>query len=260
MCLGAFVGKYIAMLTYYLPQILLEGCDKGREPRDIFKWFFQKPFCWSCKKPLPRAGGVPILGYFSLKGECPHCKFSIRRMFILELLVAFIFGTLTLFSSFTPTLIFVLIVTCLLICCFITDLEYSLLPDQLTLALVWVGLLGSLLPVYLSPQEAIIGAVGGYGIFWIINEIYRFFRQRDGMFPGDFKLNAGIGACIGFKMLLPVLVIALLLLIVITMIKILSSKESNEGSFLHKEVCYGCYLSVVAVTTLFLMFFGAFNP
>lgn len=254
-CLGAFIGRLMGMVVYYLPLILLEGCDKGREPRDIFKWFFQKPFCWSCKHSLSTVDGLPILGYFSSKGECYHCQFSFKRMFILELSIALLFGVMTLFSSFSLLLFFVLLVTCLLVCCFITDFDYTILPDQLTLTLVWVGLIGSLFPMFLSPKEAIIGAVGGYAIFWLLNEIYRYFRHRDGMYPGDFKLNAGVGACIGIDLLLPVLAIALVLLVVVSLAQVMIANKDSKESFLHKQVSYGCYLSIVSIATLFLLFY-----
>jgi leader peptidase (prepilin peptidase)/N-methyltransferase len=169
------------------------------------------------------------------------------------------FGLMTLFFPLTPALFFVLIVTCLLICCFFTDFDYFVLPDQLTIPLVWVGLLGSLFPIFISPHEAIIGAFSGYGIFWLMNEIYRYFRQKDGMFPGDFKLNAGVGACIGIKLLLPVLAIALLLLISTTFMQLMKAKNPSVIGFLKKEVAYGCYLSIVAIGTIFLMFFGVFH-
>ncbi len=259
-CIGAFVGKFIAMVGYYLPKILLEGCDKGKEPRDIFKWFFQKPFCLQCKHPFAGCSGLPIIGYYTLQGKCPNCTFSQRRGFILELCVAAIFGTLTLFAGVNLPLIFVLLALCLLMCCFLTDLDHMILPNQLTLALTWLGLIGSLFPVFLSPQEAIAGAVGGYGIFWLLNEIYRFFRHREGMYPGDFKLNAAIGACIGLKLLLPVLAISLMLLFVITLVRVLGAKKPQTESVLYKEVAYGCYLSAVTMVTLVLLLFGVITP
>ena len=256
--LGAFVGKFMGMIIFYLPQILLEGCEKGREPRDIFKWILEKPFCKSCKHPLSWMEAAPIAGYFFVNGKCLHCGFSLKRYFLLELEMGLLFGLMLSFPI-TPTMLFILLVTCLLICCFFTDFDYSILPDQLTLTLVWVGLIGSLFPIFLSPQEAIAGAVAGYGIFWMINEIYRYFRGREGMFPGDFKLNAGVGACIGIQLLFPVLAIALLLLIGFSLIKLIYFKKLSTLDFLKKEVAYGCYLSLVAIGTFYLKFFGIIN-
>lgn len=259
-CVGAYVGKFMAMIITYLPPILLEGCDKGREPRDIFKWFWQKPFCFNCKQSMPTKQGIPIVGYLSALQKCPKCKFSFKKTFALEISIALLFGLLTLFFGLSASLVFVCTAICILICCFFTDYEYSILPDQLTLLLVWVGLVGSLFHIFLEPHQAILGAIAGYGIFWILNEIYYYFRHKVGMYPGDFKLNAGVGACIGIKLLLPTLVIAFILLIVTSLVQILSVKKPLEGSFLHKAVSYGCYLSVVAISVLLLLFFGFLSP
>lgn len=256
-CIGAFVGKFMAITVHYLPQILLEGCDKGREPRDIFKWFFQKPLCLNCHHDISWLENMPIAGYLITKGKCPHCQHaSGRQVFWLELGVALLFGVTALIFGLDAAALFVLVATCLLICCFITDFEYGILPDQFTLSLIWVGLIGSLNPIFIPPQEAILGAIGGYLVFWAINEIYRYFRNFDGMFPGDFKLNAGLGACIGFKLLLPVLVISLLLLVVVAIMRILWLQRLPEAGDMHKEIAYACYVTIVAVMVLYLKLSG----
>lgn len=152
-CLGAYVGKFMAMTVYYLPMILFEGCDKGREPRDIFKWFFLKSDCGHCGLPLTWLENFPIIGSIVSKGHCPHCKhpFGKQRLF-LESSTALMFGLSALFFPLTPPLLFVLFVSCLLICCFITDFEHGILPDQFTISLIWVGLIGSLTQ-FSSPRK-----------------------------------------------------------------------------------------------------------
>jgi len=234
-CLGAFIGKLMAITVNYLPQILLEGCDKGREPTDIFRWFFQKPFCL-------------------------HCQYSTgRRALLLEMGVALLFGITALFFPIDFPLVFVWAASCLLICCCITDFEHGILPDQLTLALVWVGLLGSLYPVFVTPQEAIIGATGGYAFFWVFNAIYHYVRHLDGMYPGDFKLNAGIGACIGFQLLVPVFIVSLLLLIATAALKILCIKKESYVTFLQTEIAYACFISVTALFVIYYKLAGIYN-
>src|SRR5688572_2585051 len=96
--LGAIVGKFMAMSAYYLPEILFEGCDKGREPRDIISWFFHKPHCWQCQHPFNRLENAPILGYLYLKGTCPYCHRMIgTRLLSLEIGMAIFFAISTLF-------------------------------------------------------------------------------------------------------------------------------------------------------------------
>lgn len=170
-----------------------------------------------------------------------------------EVGIALLFGISVWLFPISISLLFVLSVSCLLICCFITDYEHGILPDQFTYSLLWIGLIASLFPVLATPQEAIIGAAVGYGLFWLTNGIYCFFRGFDGMYPGDFKLNAAIGACLGFKWLLPVVMFSMILLIFITVIYTLWCKKSAKATLLHKEIPYGCYASSVAIALLFYL-------
>jgi leader peptidase (prepilin peptidase)/N-methyltransferase len=219
--LGYFAGKLMAMTVHFLPDILLDEGHQEREPRDIIKWFLQMNFPLNFNV-IPYQAGLALL-----------------------------FGLSTLFFGINPAVIFVWIVSWILISCFITDYQHGILPDELTLSLVWVGLIASLYPVFITPAEAIIGAVVGYGIFWIFNVIYRYFRGHDGMYPGDFKLNAGIGACVGFKVFIPVLILSLFLLIGVTLVQYLFTKKTNGSNYLSREVPYACFVSVVILPVIY---------
>lgn len=255
--IGAFVGKFLAMTTHFLPPILLEGCDKGREPADIIKWFFQKPFCWHCRQALTWKEYVPLVGFWLSKGKCPHCQEPLGlKIPILEWGVALLFGLSSFFVPLGPEIIFVWVASCFLICCFITDYEYQILPDQLTMSLVWVGLIGSLYPVFIGPQEAIMGAIIGYTIFWGFNYLYSRVRGFDGIYPGDFKLNAGIGACVGYKLLIPILIVSMASLLVITFLQTLYTQRRITADYFYKEIAYACFTSVVAAAALYLLLLG----
>lgn len=258
--LGAFIGRYIAMVTYFLPQILFEKINK--EPSDIIDWFFKDPICWKCNEKRDLFIKIPVISYFFSGIKCSHCGYSYIKSFILEIIVGLFLALLVLLFPIDASLFFVFITTCLFICCFLTDYDYGILPDQFTLTLIWVGLIGSLFPIFISSQQAIAGALIGYGLFWAMNEIYRFFRKQEGMFPGDFKLNAGVGACIGVHYLFLSLAFALLLLILTQIILYWSSNKKEN--FLKKEVAYGCYLSIVSVGFIFYLYFaslgGVYTP
>lgn len=223
MGVGAFVGKFMEYVLHELPPILLSENRGQKEPRDVLKGFYRAPFAPSQRK-----------NYFLVIG------------------MAVLYGITVLAFSASLASIFVLIISSLLICCFFTDFEHGILPDQLTLSILWIGLLGSLSPIFVTPKEAIIGAILGYGIFWLINELYRLLRGFDGMFPGDFKLNAGLGACFGIKMLLPVLILSLLLIIFVAIGKMIWYRKLPDSQELHKEVAYSCYVSIVAILALYL--------
>lgn len=252
---GAYVGKLMAMVVYYLPPILLEGCDKGREPDDIWTWFFSHPFCWKCQKQQDLKAGIPLIGTY-FHSSCPECHFFYKRRLFLEAAMAIYFAVMVILTPISLPLIFVLIATAFLICCFFTDLDYGVLPDQLTMSLLWVALIGTLVPIFATPQEAIIGSVAGYGVFWFLNVIYRLVRKFDGMFPGDFKLNAAVGAAVGYKLLYPILMVAFALLVIYAGLKFYVFHRLSASHVLNKEVSYGCYLAIAAIGGLHLLFFG----
>jgi leader peptidase (prepilin peptidase)/N-methyltransferase len=243
--IGSWVGKFMALTAHFLPEILFEGGEKEREPRHIFNLFFQRPVCWQCAVPLAWGESIPIFGYLSSR-RCQH-PYGLQ-LFLLELGTALLFGLSSLLFPLDLPLVFVLFISCLMICCFVTDFEEGILPDQFTLLLVWVGLIGSLRPIFITPQESIIGAVVGYAILWGVNLIYRYFRGFDGMFPGDFKLNAGIGACLGIHWFLPILAFSLLLLVVVTLAQAFFSRKRAD---VHQEVPYACFASIVTVIALY---------
>lgn len=254
--LGAFIGRFLAMVVYYLPNILL-GEETDDEPADIIKWFFKNPACWHCQHSLTTLENAPIIGYLFCKGKCSHCHHTLGiQVLLCEIGTALLFGTTMLFFPFSLTILFVLALCCLLVCCFITDAEHGILPDQFTMTIVWIGLIGSLFPIFITPREAIIGAVGGYGIFYLFNAIYRHFRGFEGMYPGDFKLNAGIGACLGLSWLFSILLVALLLMLIGTAIRFFWGKESSHTNILQLEVPYGSYSSIVTVVVLYIALLG----
>ncbi len=248
--IGAFVGKLLATTAHFLPRILLDD-DSEEEPGYVFKRFFQMPGCWHCNHLLSLKENAPIIGYLSTSGKCPHCQSPFgTKVFFLELAFAALFAISMLFFSIDWYLIFILTIFSLLTLCFITDFEHSILPDQFTISLVWVGLIASLFPIFITPTVAIIGAAGGYGIFWLLNAIYRTLRGREGMYPGDFKLNAGIGACFGIKLLLIILTISMLLLFIVTLIRFFVLNKKTQESFLFQEAPYGCYAALVTAIVM----------
>jgi len=255
--IGAYVGRFLALTLNLLPGILLDD-DEEREPEDLPKIFFQKPHCWNCQEPISFFENLPIIGYLLLRGKCKKCHQPLgKRLFILEVGLAILFGiSLALFGLHLPT-VFVLIATTLLIGCFITDYEHKILPDQFTLTLLWVGLIASLFPVFVPSHQAILGAVFGYGFFWSMNVVYRFFRGFDGMFPGDFKLNAAIGALVGFQWLVPITLISFLVLIITAFSIFFLRMKKIDSTLLHEESPYGCYSSLITIAVLYLFLFNS---
>lgn len=258
-CLGSYVGKWVANVALFLPLILLDE-NHEKEPKDLARQFFKNSQCWSCQHSITWYEQLPIFGYFWTNGICRYCNQWLGyKCIIIEIGIGLFFGLTALWFPIGPTFIFLLLVGCLLVCCFLTDFIYAVLPDQLTLSLLWVGLMGSLHPVFVNSEEAIIGAFGGYAIFWAFNEIYRYLRHQEGMYPGDFKLNAAIGACVGFKWLLTIMGGTMALLILTSFFQLLVYKKMTLKNYLQKEVPYGCYASLVGLGAIIFLAFKSLH-
>jgi leader peptidase (prepilin peptidase)/N-methyltransferase len=165
--------------------------------------------CPSCKAPIKAWQNIPVLSWLLLRGRCAACqaKISGRYPFV-ELATGLLSGWVAWHFGFGAATAFALAVTWALIALTGIDIDHQLLPDGITLPLLWAGLLaavvigpiaGSALPV--TPRDAIIGAAAGYLSLWLVYHAFRLLTGKEGMGYGDFKLYAALGAWLGWKLL-----------------------------------------------------------
>ena len=189
--------------------------DLQADPRPKYNLVVPRSACPSCGAQITAAQNIPVISYLLLKGKCAQCgaKISVRYPLvelgtaILSAVVAWKFG----FVWYTAA---ALLLTWMLIALTGIDIDHQLLPDNMTLPLVWIGLLLSLaatipaigLPV--DPRSSIIGAVAGYLSLWSVYHAFRLLTGKEGMGYGDFKLFAALGAWLGWQMLLPIILMA----------------------------------------------------
>jgi leader peptidase (prepilin peptidase)/N-methyltransferase len=173
-----------------------------------YNLFVPRSACPGCGAMITAAQNIPVLSYLFLKGRCAKCsrKISVRYPIVelatavLSALVAWKFG----FTWYTGA---ALVLTWMLIALTVIDIDHQLLPDSMTLPLMWLGLLLSLaasgtsnsLPV--DPGSSIIGAVAGYLSLWSVFHLFKLLTGKEGMGYGDFKLFAALGAWFGWQML-----------------------------------------------------------
>ncbi|MGV6850665.1 MAG: prepilin peptidase [bacterium] len=207
---GLLVGSFLNVVILRIPprmeyewkQQCLELDDKQSEtakPPGIVK---EPSHCPNCKHTLSATDNIPLFSYLFLKGKCRYCgtKISIQYPLIelitavATVLVAWHFG---LSWQLGPGLIF----TWMLIALSGIDFKTTLLPDMLTLPLLWIGLIASLYGFNISPEQAIIGAVAGYLSLWSVYQLFKLITGKEGMGYGDFKLLAAIGAFTGWQAL-----------------------------------------------------------
>lgn len=215
--LSLIVGSFLNVVIYRLP--LMMKNEWSRECREYLGLKAEQPdteklnlclpfsHCIQCKKPLKPWHNIPIMSYLVLRGKCAYCscKISMRYPFV-ELLccVASVYVAWRFGISWQT--VGGLIFTWIAISLIFIDLDHHLLPDQLTLLLVWVGLFLSLFSVFANSHDAIIGAIAGYLIFAGVQWLFKIATGKIGMGQGDFKFLAGLGALLGWQQL-PVIIL-----------------------------------------------------
>jgi leader peptidase (prepilin peptidase)/N-methyltransferase len=171
--------------------------------------------CPKCGAPVTAVQNVPVVSYLLLKGRCASCGVKISARYPLVELGTAIFSALVAWKfGFVWYTAAALLLTWTLVALTAIDIDHQLLPDSMTLPLVWLGLLLSLaatlpaigLPV--DPRSSIIGAVAGYLSLWGVYHAFRLLTGKEGMGYGDFKLFAALGAWLGWQMLLPIILMA----------------------------------------------------
>ncbi|WP_091343768.1 prepilin peptidase [Alkalimonas amylolytica] len=210
--LALLVGSFLNVVIYRLPKMMELSWQQDYqayfEPDSLtntnqrFNLAVPRSACPSCQAPIAARDNIPILSWLWLKGRCRHCGTAISARYplvegltaMLSVLIAWQFGpTLT-------TLVYLLVLWSLIALSFI-DLDKMLLPDQITLPLLWLALLFSLSSYGPTPADAIIGAAAGYLSLWSVYWGFKLLTGKEGMGYGDFKLLAVFGALLGWQQL-----------------------------------------------------------
>ncbi|MCK8046175.1 A24 family peptidase [Shewanella sp. 1CM18E] len=195
--------------------------------------------CPKCKTYIKPIHNLPILGWLMLKGKCAACSNPISARYpIVELIT----GSLIAFLAwhYGPSLEFVL--TSVLTFCLIAltgiDLDEMLLPDQITLPLLWLGLIVNLDATFASTTDALIGAAAGYLSLWSVFWVFKLLTGKDGMGYGDFKLLAVFGAWFGWQVL-PLVILLSSLVGAVVGIALIVFKKLNQGN----PIPFGPYIA-----------------
>jgi leader peptidase (prepilin peptidase)/N-methyltransferase len=217
--LGMLVGSFLNVVILRLPRRLehewksqareiLDCGDNEQEPvpPDLV---FHGSHCVHCKHALSAWENIPLLSFLALRGRCRHCKAPISWQYpLVEVISALASAIIAWKFGYGWQLMAGLAFTWVLIAASGIDARTQLLPDQLTLPLLWLGLLLSLVPIFVSPDEAIVGAAIGWASLWSVFWLFKLVTGKDGMGYGDFKLLAALGAWMGAMALLPIILLS----------------------------------------------------
>ena len=239
--IGLIIGSFINVAVYRLP-IMLQYVDKNEDELTLF---FPKSHCTNCKNSIRKIHNIPILGYILLKGQCFHCKSSISMIYpLVEALTCLLFLIIAVKYGVSLKAVGLMIFATFLMILSLIDFKYFILPDQLTLPLLWLGLVVNTSELYTDTSSAILGAVFGYLILYLVFYIYKIIRKKEALGYGDFKLLAAIGAWGGWQILPLVILVASITGIIFGIWNMIQGKG--------QKIAFGPFLSIGGFILLFI--------
>ncbi len=215
--LGLVIGSFLNVVIHRLPRMLeaewaaqaaeFEGREAPPAPR--FNLWTPPSRCPSCEAPVRPLQNIPVLSWLALRGRCASCRAPIPLRYpLVEALTAALSAWTAAHFGWGLAGVGALVLVWYLIAMSFIDADTTLLPDNLTLPLLWMGLLINVDGSFAPLSEAVIGACAGYLSLWLVYQGFKLLTGREGMGYGDFKLLAALGAWLGWKMLLPVVLLS----------------------------------------------------
>jgi len=246
--IGLLLGSFLNVVIHRLPLMierdianyLAQETGQVLPHTDRFNLLTPRSACPHCGTPIAAWHNIPVLSYLMLGGRCIHCKTRISwRYPAVELLSAILSVLMVVhFGLGIKGIAAILLVYFLIVLSFI-DARTQLLPDSLTLSLLWLGLIVNLYGLFVPLQDAVIGAAGGYLTLWTIYWIHRLISGREGIGFGDFKLFSALGAWLGWQVLPPLLLLASGVAAVIGIALLLTGRHAR-----HQTLPFGPYLAL----------------
>lgn len=254
--LGAMIGSFLNVVIYRLPLMLdqqwREEClDYLGLPPDTAKekvsLILPGSRCPSCNTAIKPWHNVPILGYLFLRGQCANCQAKISPAYpVVELLTAlFTLAVVWQFGANMQGFAAVLLTWCLIALTGI-DIKKHILPDSITLPLLWAGLIANSFGLFTDIQSSLWGAIGGYMSLWTVYWLFKLITGKEGMGYGDFKLLGALGAWLGWQYLPTLILCSSLVGILFGVVIILAKRQGKEI-----PIAFGPYLATAGWICLF---------
>jgi len=251
---GLCVGSFLNVVIHRLPRMMeaqwraecasLEGRD-APEP-EVFNLVTPRSRCPSCATQITALQNVPLVSWIALRGRCAACRAPISIRYPAVELAAGALAVLVGWRlGYSAALPFALAYAWALLALTFIDLDTQLLPDDITLPLLWLGLIANSFGLFSDLRSAVLGAAGGYLILWLVYWAFRILARKEGMGYGDFKLLAAIGAWVGWQVLPVAIVVAAGLGAVIGSISLWLSRKGSDT-----RIPFGPYLALGGIVAL----------
>lgn len=252
---GLMVGSFLNVVIYRLP-IMMErewkrGCSElhGQTPVEetAFNLVVPRSACPSCNHKISALENIPLLSYLFLRGKCACCNTRINMRYpLVEALTGLLAGLIAWRFGFGSMAIAAWLFTFCLIALTFIDVDTQLLPDDITLPLMWAGLLFNFNGGFTDLQSAVAGAIAGYLLLWSVYWMFKLITGKEGMGYGDFKLLAAIGAWFGWQLLPAVILLSSIVGSVIGIGLILLARHGRNT-----PIPFGPYLALGGIAALF---------
>lgn len=208
--LGLMIGSFLNVVIYRLPKMLdrdwqaqcaeLTGAPAPVAP--VFNLMTPRSACPGCGTPISALKNIPIISYLFLRGRCAQCGTNISKRYpVVEALSGLLGGLMAWHFGFGVAAIAAMIFCWSLLALTFIDFDTQLLPDNITLPLLWLGLLINAHHIFNDLRSAVFGAMAGYLALWTVYWVFKLLTKKEGMGYGDFKLLGAIGAWLGWQML-----------------------------------------------------------
>jgi leader peptidase (prepilin peptidase)/N-methyltransferase len=255
--LGLCIGSFLNVVIHRLPRMMergwreecaeLAGAPVAPAPESRYNLFVPRSACPGCGHRIASLENVPVVSWLALRGKCSACSKPIPARYpIVELLG----GLIAAYAAwrYGPTLaaLGAMGFGWALLALTAIDLDTQLLPDDITLPLLWAGLLVNLAGTFTPLRSALIGTVAGYLSLWLVYWGFKLATGKEGMGYGDFKLLAAIGAWLGWQKLPMVILLSSVVGAAVGIALIVFARHGRE-----KPIPFGPYLAVAGFVALF---------
>ena len=252
---GLCVGSFLNVVIYRLPKMLERGWQvqcaelRGEAPavEPAFNLVVPRSACPGCGHPITALENIPVLSWLALRGRCAKCKAPISARYpVVEVLGGVLAAYAVWRFGVTPRGIAACVLLWSLLALTMIDFDTQLLPDGITLPLLWLGLIVNLWGIFASLPDAVIGAVAGYLSLWTIYWLFKLIFRKEGMGYGDFKLLAALGAWLGWQVLFGIVVLSAAVGSVIGIALIVFKGRDHQV-----PMAFGPYLAIAGGIALF---------
>ncbi|MGA8146289.1 MAG: A24 family peptidase [Gallionellaceae bacterium] len=252
---GLLVGSFLNVVIHRIPKMLdrewQAQCAElsGKQPEDLPRYNLVVPrsACPHCGHNISAWENIPVISYLLLRGKCKECGARISLRYPTVEAISGLLGAYAAWHfGFGPAAFAALLFVWALIALTFIDFDTQLLPDMITLPLLWLGLLFNLSGLFASLHDTVIGAVAGYLVLWGVYWLFKFATGKEGMGYGDFKLLAAIGAWLGWQMLPLVILLSSLVGAVVGIVLIVAARHGRNI-----PIPFGPYLAGGGLIALF---------